>query len=127
MAEPGPILVIDDDDGTRHSIRELLEADGLVVVEARDGNDALGLMVGTTGIKPALVVLDLEMPRLPGASFLRVLRSYVGLRDIPVIVVSGHAPTALDATVAAYLQKPVDPPTLLSAVREHATRCSSSR
>lgn len=122
MGHTNPILVVDDDAAAREHLRELLEAAGHSVVQARDGNAALGLMVGTSGTTPALIILDLVMPGLGGLEFLDVLKSYVRLARIPVIIVSGYSPAALnleDGRIATFLQKPVDPSALLAAVREH--------
>ncbi|NLY95329.1 MAG: chemotaxis-specific protein-glutamate methyltransferase CheB [Myxococcales bacterium] len=80
-------IVVDDSAYNRRTISDLLEEiDGVTVVgKAVDGNDALRLV---TELEPDLVTLDLEMPRMDGYTFLRLL---MARRPTPVIVVSGYA------------------------------------
>jgi two-component system chemotaxis response regulator CheB len=84
-ASPIRVVVIDDSAYNRQTIATMLESDpGIQVVgRAADGDDGLKLVLR---IQPDLVTLDLEMPRMDGFTFLRILMSR---RPTPVIVVSG--------------------------------------
>lgn len=81
------VLVVDDSAYNRRTISEMLDSfEGVEVVgKAVDGNDALRLI---EEIEPDLVTLDLEMPRMDGFTFLRLL---MATRPTPVIVISGYA------------------------------------
>ncbi|NOY92287.1 MAG: chemotaxis-specific protein-glutamate methyltransferase CheB [Deltaproteobacteria bacterium] len=81
------ILVVDDSAFNRRTLAELLERipDVEVVGRATDGDEALRLV---HELSPDLVTLDLEMPRMDGFTFLRLL---MARRPTPVIVVSGYS------------------------------------
>ncbi|MGO1541111.1 MAG: response regulator [Luteimonas sp.] len=80
-----PILVIDDDATTRTMLRRQLARQGWRVVEAADGVEGLACV---EEVSPALVLLDLMMPRMDGFAFLDALRGKEGAGDIPVIVLT---------------------------------------
>jgi CheY-like chemotaxis protein len=88
----GVVLVVDDYDDARQSLREALESAGHAVLEAANGQQALNLMVSRPDRQVSLIVLDLQMPVMDGWRLLDVLRCYVRLANIPVIVVTGHDP-----------------------------------
>lgn len=84
------VLVVDDSAYNRRVISEMLASlEGVeVIAAARDGQEALQMALDH---KPDLITLDLEMPRMDGFSFLRLLMSR---QPTPVIVISGYAKTA---------------------------------
>lgn len=84
---PIRVLVIDDSPGNRRTITELLESEeGVAVVgRASDGEEGLKRAVE---LRPDAITLDLEMPRLDGFAFLRLLMARV---PTPVIVISSYA------------------------------------
>lgn len=81
------VLVVDDSAHNRRLLTDLLESspDVKVVGTAADGNEGLRQVMA---LNPDVVTLDLEMPRLGGYSFLRLLKSTA---PTPVIVISGYA------------------------------------
>ena len=85
--EPIRVLVVDDSAFSRQAITRMLSASPLVEVAgiARDGEEALRKVFE---LEPDLVTVDLEMPRMDGFTFLRLVMSR---RPTPVIVVSGRA------------------------------------
>jgi two-component system phosphate regulon response regulator PhoB len=113
---PPRVLVVEDDEDTRRSLLRTLLDDGLDVVEASDGVEALGMLAGLT---VDLVLLDLGIPRLGGLDVLTALRLQ---SHVPVIIVSGRgdeADRALGIELGAddYIAKPVYPRELLARVR----------
>src|SRR5690606_8270463 len=118
------VLVVDDSAYNRRAIAELLEEiEGIEVVgKAVDGNDALRLV---TELEPDLVTLDLEMPRMDGYTFLRLL---MARRPTPVIVVSGYANQenvfkALELGAVDFIAKPARMVTAdLSGIRDELRR-----
>jgi hypothetical protein len=115
------VLVVDDEELVRAVIRETLSRKGYVVLEARDGVEALELCVGNKEVPVDLIVTDLMMPRMSGADLVSRL---VHLRPrMRVLYISGNT----DKTIAhhgvpdksmAFLQKPFTPESLLRRVRE---------
>jgi len=79
------ILVVEDDDGTREAVAKHLTAAGYAVHEAENGWEALLLLDRE---KFDLVLLDLVMPGMDGATFLRIVRNGQRHRDIPVVVLT---------------------------------------
>lgn len=81
------VLIIDDSAFSRRTIKSMLESSGEIKVAgiATDGDEGLRM---TESLQPDVITLDLEMPRMDGFSFLRILTYR---RPRPVIVVSSHA------------------------------------
>jgi CheY-like chemotaxis protein len=88
----GPILLVDDYADARSSVREALEEAGHSVVEAADGQQALNFLVSRPEERPAVIILDLQMPVMDGWTFLELLKRYVKLATIPVIIVTAQEP-----------------------------------
>jgi CheY-like chemotaxis protein len=112
------VLVVDDDAAIRMLCAVNLEIEGLVVLEAADGQR--GLEQARSG-HPDLVVTDVTMPGLDGFDLAEALRRDVRTREIPLIFLSGEAnPANADRArklgALAYLTKPFDPPALASLV-----------
>jgi CheY-like chemotaxis protein len=99
------ILVVDDDCDQRSAFADLLAFAGYVVVVACDGQEALDLLAG--GLRPAVIVLDLAMPRVSGWTFLERVRA-TEHSSVPVLVTSGDARVRPPIGAHACLDKPVD-------------------
>ena len=110
------ILVVDDEQDARDYLAALLEDSGYTVRTAADGRRA---MEEVKEERPALILLDLEMPAETGTGFFRKLRDKKELRDIPVIVVSGLAGrnVAVSRRIPV-LDKPLDRDRVLAEVRK---------
>ena len=108
------ILVVEDDPQLRELYRNALRTAGYVVVAGEDGADALRQIEHS---RPALVVLDLALPRVDGRDVHRELKARPETRNIPVIIVSGTDMADVDVKQIAYvLRKPCDPDRLVAAV-----------
>jgi len=83
--EAAKVLLVDDEDSLRKVMKDLLERDGYIVTEARDGVQALD-QVDRVG--PDIIVLDLNLPGLDGYGVLSHLRSRPSTAHIPVIVLT---------------------------------------
>lgn len=114
------ILIVDDDDTVRASIRDALGSHGYAVLEARNGREALRVVFDEPSPDVRLIVSDLEMPEMSGEDLVKVLSSYAASSRIPVVVMSG-APRfprfEPHANVVKFLTKPVAPESLLAIVR----------
>ena len=116
------VLVVDDEDTIRDTLVEILAANGYVAVGATDGEDALRKL-RAPGEHWSLILLDLTMPVMDGATFRDEQRRDPALASIPVVVISAYrdvASKAADLQVAAFLSKPLNVPALLALLRTHA-------
>jgi signal transduction histidine kinase/DNA-binding response OmpR family regulator len=93
------VLVVDDDRSVRRLVAQTLVSFGLEVREARDGEDALGVLGEE---RPDVIVLDLVMPKLDGFEVLERLQQDDSLRDIPVLVLTARQ---LSASERAWLRR----------------------
>jgi hypothetical protein len=87
------VLVVDDDEPTRESLRKALEQDGWTVAEAENGYAAL---MALSASPPDVILLDLLMPGMNGFEFLDELRRRPDCAHVPVVVVTAKDLTADD-------------------------------
>jgi two-component system response regulator HydG len=110
------VLVVDDDEGARSALRQLLTSENYTVDTAADGAEALERVAEHP---PDVVVTDLDMPRMNGMQLLAELHERN--RDLPVIVVTSavelrSAVSAMRAGAVDYIAKPVEFDELLLAL-----------
>ncbi len=89
----GTVLLIDDDDIVRRSVRLALEPIGWRVTEAENGLLALKAL---SAARPDAIILDLMMPKMNGFEFLDQLRARADWREIPVVVITAKELTDED-------------------------------
>ena len=114
------ILIVDDAPENLSQLGEMLQAAGYRVKVANAGHVALQLAAQQP--KPSLILLDIMMPVMDGHEVLRLLRSKVSTRDIPVIFLtakdSGEDEAwAFNTGIADYIVKPIKPAIVLARVR----------
>jgi DNA-binding response OmpR family regulator len=110
------VLVVDDDDGIRSSVRVALEDRGYRVIEAPDGESALARLRER---EPDLVVLDVMLPGMDGFECCRQIRRRW---DLPVLIVSARGDShdvvaGLEAGADDYIRKPFDVAELAARLR----------
>jgi two-component system response regulator (stage 0 sporulation protein F) len=109
------VLVADDDEMVRAALADVLESEGYQVDQARNGREAVARVVEDG---PDLVLLDLNMPHLDGwAAFMQMDRLSP---LVPVIVITARPhqyPQAVRLGVDAFMEKPLNIPVLLSAIK----------
>jgi CheY-like chemotaxis protein len=110
------VLVVEDGDELRESMRDFLEDNGYFVVAARDGQEALDELVRIEHLR--VVLLDLLMPRMNGWEFYEKMRARLEFASVPVVVHSS-SPSRAPEGVSVVLKKPVHPEHLLSVVRRY--------
>lgn len=114
------ILIVDDDAGIRELVRIFLAHKGHTAVSVSNGQEALTYLDRQP--LPELILLDLMMPVMDGATFREVQRQQPRLARIPVVVMSAaenieaQAPTL---TADAYLPKPIDFDALLAVAEQY--------
>jgi len=121
------ILVVDDDPDIREAISAVLEASSYQVVTACDGEDGLDKLRDE---RPDLMILDLLMPKMDGFAVLKELQDPRRSKysKIPILILSSVAEdasrhryeleTGLELNVDDYVEKPIDPHTLLWRVEK---------
>jgi CheY-like chemotaxis protein len=112
------VLVVDDDEGVREGIAELLLENGFSVQLARDGLEALAVL---RQHKTCVVLLDLMMPVMDGADFRRAQLADRDLSHIPFILMTGRLSCAgygKAMGAVACLRKPFAPTDLIEAVQQ---------
>jgi PAS domain S-box-containing protein len=117
------VLLVDDDELVQHAIHRLLRLLGHTVTTASGGAAAVAVVVA--GLRPDLVVLDMNMPELDGAATLPQLREIIP--NVPVVLTTGRADqTALDVVanhpLVTMLPKPFDAGDLNQKVESLARR-----
>ena len=127
--EPEPqsqasILVVEDSDVIRESIRRNLEMAGYHVVAVPDGSEGLRQAMQE---RFDLVSTDVVMPNMDGYELTRRLRALPEYRDVPILMVTSRGERidrirGFDAGVDAYLTKPTDARELVRIIRQHLGR-----
>jgi chemosensory pili system protein ChpA (sensor histidine kinase/response regulator) len=127
-------LVVDDSITVRRVTQRLLERNGMRVLTARDGMDAVALLAENI---PDIILLDIEMPRMDGYEVAAHVRGDPRLHDIPIIMITSrvgekHRARAIELGVDDYLGKPyqesqlIDAITPLVAQRRASTRAAGT-
>ena len=119
------VLVVDDSLTVRRVTERMLRREGYRVTLAKDGLDALERLAQE---KPAIVLSDIEMPRMDGFDLVRNLRADPRLQDLPVIMITSriaqkHRDYAAELGVEHYLGKPYSEEDLLALI----SRCTAAR
>ncbi|XAH24569.1 Hpt domain-containing protein [Xylophilus sp. GW821-FHT01B05] len=116
------VLVVDDSITVRRVTQRLLRREGYRVALAADGLQALERLQEE---RPALVLSDIEMPRMDGFDLVRNIRADAALHDLPVVMITSriaakHREHALSLGANHYLGKPYPEEELLGLVRRYA-------
>jgi two-component system, chemotaxis family, chemotaxis protein CheY len=119
VPERSRLLVVEDDRDVRETLVRILDDAGYDVVGAADGREALTALENRTTDLPALILLDLRMPRMSGRQLHDELGQHPRFRNIPIIVLSADGRPASQSQLtraAAVLAKPVRLEKLLDLV-----------
>ena len=122
---PEKILIVDDDPDILDALSMILEAQGYQVATARDGVEGLANLKAE---KPALMILDLLMPKMDGFAVCKELQDprWSKYRDVPILILTSvreeasrrryELESGLELNVADYVEKPISPDILLERV-----------
>ena len=111
-------LVVDDSITVRRVTQRLLERNGMRVMTAKDGIDALSILEEHV---PDVILLDIEMPRMDGYEVAAHVRADERLKDVPIVMITSrvgekHRARAIELGVNDYLGKPYQENQLLDAI-----------
>jgi len=117
-------LVVDDSITVRRVTQRLLERNGMRVLTAKDGVDAVSLLQENL---PDIILLDIEMPRMDGYEVAAHVRSDPRLKNIPIVMITSrvsekHRARAIELGVDDYLGKPYQENELLDAIEPLVNR-----
>ena len=122
------VLLVDDDPVARGIARAVLQKNGFQVSEAEDGQAALEKLETNAGY--ALMVLDLEMPRMTGREVLAKARRSVHTAGLPILVLTGSVAEDIEAQLMEegaddYIRKPLDPARFVARIKAALRRAST--
>ena len=125
-AEPDvvAIMIVDDSPSVRHLTSKVVTGAGWKPMTAKDGLDALEQLKSATSL-PAVILSDIEMPRMDGYEFAASLQRSEEFAHIPVIMITSrsaekHRDKALESGVSQYLTKPYEDRVLVDTIRDLA-------
>ena len=114
------ILYVEDNEMNRQIVRDLLKRTTYTLVEAFDGEAGIAKALE---IKPDLILMDIQLPKISGLDATRRLRAETATASTPIITItsfalSGDDQKAKEAGATAYLAKPYSPRDLLALIRK---------
>lgn len=120
-------LVVDDSITVRRVTQRLLERNGMRVVTAKDGLEAVSVLQDEI---PDVILLDIEMPRMDGYEVASHVRNDPRLRQVPIVMITSrvgekHRARAIELGVNEYLGKPYQEGQLLQAIEPLVRRAAS--
>ncbi len=115
------VLVVDDSSTMRQMVAFTLTGAGFQVVEAGNGKEAMGKVAG--GVKPDLVVTDLNMPEMDGIGLIKEIRKTASLKFIPILMLTTESADAKKkegqaAGATGWIVKPFNPEQMLSVIKK---------
>ncbi len=121
---PTLVMVVDDSVTVRKVTSRLLERNGMNVLTAKDGVDAITQLQER---KPDIILLDIEMPRMDGFEVATLVRHDEHLKDLPIIMITSrtgekHRDRAMAIGVNEYLGKPYQESLLLETIQKLVPR-----
>ena len=120
------ILVVDDESRMRKLVKDFLEREGHIIIEAADGMEAMDIFYENKDI--ALIILDVMMPRMDGWQVCREVRA---LSQVPIIMLTARGDErdellGFELGVDEYISKPFSPKILVARVEAILRRTGQS-
>lgn len=115
------ILVLDDSPTMVMSLSRILSKSGYTVETAANGKDGMDKL--RAGMKPNLILTDLNMPVMDGIAFIKEVRRFAATRFTPIVVlttesVTGKRDEARSAGASGWLTKPTQPDELIATLKQ---------
>jgi len=118
------ILVIEDNETNMYLISFILKKNNYEVIEARSGEEGIEFAFKES---PHLIIMDIQLPGIDGLETTRRIRESEIDGGIPIIVLTSYAMTgdrerALQAGCNGYIEKPINPDTIMSEIERYLTK-----
>lgn len=115
------LLIIEDNEDNLYLMKFILEQNGFKVIEARTGFAGLEIALRDA---PDLILMDIQLPDINGLEVTKRIRDDQRCKNIPIVAISSYAMTgdrqrAIDAGCSGYIEKPIDPETILNSIKEY--------
>jgi len=115
------VLLVDDSATMLMSLKSILTKAGFAVETAGHGKEALARL--SSGVKPNLIISDVNMPQMDGITFTREARKAPGMRFVPILMLTTESEQtkraeAKTAGATGWLVKPVAPDQLLGVIKQ---------
>ena len=124
MRNTKPVLLVEDDSVDAMTVKRSLQDLGAktLLVRSTNGEEALEYLRNEDNEMPCIILLDLNMPKMNGIEFLKVIKADERLKKIPVIVLTTSKEDrdvvdSFELSVAGYMIKPVDYKQFVEAMR----------
>jgi len=117
----GPVLIVEDDLKNLKLLRDLLQVSGYSTLEAKDGKQGIEM---AKAHKPALILMDIQIPIMDGLEAAKILKADPETKDIPIIALTSHAMKGDEERVRksgcdGYMSKPIDTREFLKRLEQY--------
>jgi CheY-like chemotaxis protein len=114
------VLLVEDNLMNKILVREILTLNGYDIIEAKDGLEAIKLIVA---YKPDLILMDIQLPEMDGFTATRIIKANSLTKDIPVIALTasamkGDEEMILSSGFDGYMAKPIDVKRLIDLIND---------
>ncbi len=115
------ILIVEDNEKNMYLISYILKTKGHEIIQAVTGEKGVELAAKE---KPDLIIMDIQLPGIDGLETTRRIRASENNGKIPIIAITSYAMTgdrekAIEAGCTGYIEKPIDPETVLGEIEKH--------
>jgi two-component system, cell cycle response regulator DivK len=115
------ILIVEDNTNNMYLISYILKKKGYQIIEADTGEKGVELAIKE---KPDLILMDIQLPGIDGLETTKRIRASATNGKVPIIALTSYAMTgdrekALEAGCTGYIEKPINPDTILSEIEKY--------
>ena len=115
------ILIVEDNEKNMYLMSYILKAKGYETIQATTGEQGVELAAKE---KPDLIIMDIQLPGIDGLETTKRIRASGAYGNVPIIAVTSYAMTgdrerALEAGCTGYIEKPINPDTVLGEIEKY--------
>lgn len=115
------VLIVEDNEKNRYLISFILKSEGFDLIEAITGEEGVDKAISE---HPDLIIMDIQMPGIDGYEATRRIRASPAGEKVPIVALTSYAMTgdrerALAAGCTGYVEKPINPDTIIDEIRRY--------